>query len=381
MPDTKFPLSAEHFSDVIETIYQGPLDPNPWQGFIETLRPLFQADGAILLLRYPSDTDQGAMITDGFSQEVQQPDNAYAQQFYATDPFVNLPAGDVVTLQEYFPLEQLQQSEFYLGCLEPFNILHLMGVDIQDPSGLRASLRLSRGVDAKAFSSQDKKLCSALIPHLQRALVIHSQIHHIESERALYANTVDQLSVAMFLLNEQRQIMKTNQAADLLLKEKQGINKVSHCLALDNQQDNQQLRNLINKVIESQNNDQTLVAQALQVQRPNGDLPLGLIVRSIPTRERIEGESGPAVAVFVSDPLHKTQAPAPVLAQLFGFTPAEAKLAMQLANGLSLDEAVEALGVSRNTGRAHLRSIFAKTGVTQQTQLVRLILKSVASLG
>ncbi|MFK0573079.1 helix-turn-helix transcriptional regulator [Endozoicomonas sp.] len=54
---------------------------------------------------------------------------------------------------------------------------------------------------------------------------------------------------------------------------------------------------------------------------------------------------------------------------------------MHRTNGLTLDEASETLFISRNTARVHLRSIFSKTGVTRQTMLVRLILKSVAPLG
>ena len=69
-----------------------------------------------------------------------------------------------------------------------------------------------------------------------------------------------------------------------------------------------------------------------------------------------------------------------IIIQLFGFTPTEAQLSLLLADGLSLDEASEALGMSRNTARTHLRSIFSKTGVSRQTLLVRLILKSVAQL-
>ncbi|MNG23881.1 hypothetical protein D3C84_1085400 [compost metagenome] len=56
-------------------------------------------------------------------------------------------------------------------------------------------------------------------------------------------------------------------------------------------------------------------------------------------------------------------------------------MTLLLANGLTLDEASEELGISRNTARAHLRSTFSKTGVTRQTMLVRLILRSVATLG
>jgi DNA-binding CsgD family transcriptional regulator len=56
-------------------------------------------------------------------------------------------------------------------------------------------------------------------------------------------------------------------------------------------------------------------------------------------------------------------------------------LATALARGLSLDEAAVELGIARNTARAHLRAIFAKTGATRQAGLVRLVLRSVASLG
>ena len=62
-------------------------------------------------------------------------------------------------------------------------------------------------------------------------------------------------------------------------------------------------------------------------------------------------------------------------------TPAETALSLQLTNGLSLEEAAEELNIRRNTARAHLRSIFSKTGVRRQTELVRLFLNSVAALG
>ena len=44
-------------------------------------------------------------------------------------------------------------------------------------------------------------------------------------------------------------------------------------------------------------------------------------------------------------------------------------------------EAAEALNIRRNTARAHLRSIFSKTWVRRQTELVRIFLNSVAWLG
>jgi DNA-binding CsgD family transcriptional regulator len=90
--------------------------------------------------------------------------------------------------------------------------------------------------------------------------------------------------------------------------------------------------------------------------------------------------SQPSVVIFISDPQQKRSAPAAVLADLFGFTRAESGLALLLANGLSLDQASNELGVSRNTAKSHLSAIFSKTGLTRQAKLVELILKSVAPL-
>jgi DNA-binding CsgD family transcriptional regulator len=67
--------------------------------------------------------------------------------------------------------------------------------------------------------------------------------------------------------------------------------------------------------------------------------------------------------------------------RLFDLTPAEASLALALADGLTLDQAAERLKIRKNTARAHLRAIFAKIGVTRQTTLVRLLLSSVIWLG
>jgi DNA-binding CsgD family transcriptional regulator len=84
--------------------------------------------------------------------------------------------------------------------------------------------------------------------------------------------------------------------------------------------------------------------------------------------------------VFIRDPERKSQPSLELVKQLFDLTPAEARLALLLADGLTLDEAAEALEIRKNTIRAHLRSIFSKTGVKRQTTLVTLMLNSVAAI-
>ena len=58
----------------------------------------------------------------------------------------------------------------------------------------------------------------------------------------------------------------------------------------------------------------------------------------------------------------------------YGLTPAEARLALHLSSGLSLDEAAGELGVAVGTVRTRLKQVFAKTGTHRQASLVRLLM-------
>ena len=62
-----------------------------------------------------------------------------------------------------------------------------------------------------------------------------------------------------------------------------------------------------------------------------------------------------------------------VLEALFDLTPAEARLARDLAEGETLKAASRERGVSPETNRVHLKRIFQKVGVGRQTELVTLL--------
>lgn len=62
-----------------------------------------------------------------------------------------------------------------------------------------------------------------------------------------------------------------------------------------------------------------------------------------------------------------------ILVQALNLSPAEARLALLIATGLSTERAAEKLGVTRETARAQLKAVFAKTGTHRQGELVALL--------
>ncbi|MGE3944963.1 MAG: helix-turn-helix transcriptional regulator [Alphaproteobacteria bacterium] len=81
-----------------------------------------------------------------------------------------------------------------------------------------------------------------------------------------------------------------------------------------------------------------------------------------------------ARALLALTPMEARRGPnAAALQRVFGLTAAEARLASLLAEGTTLDEAREVLGVGRETARTQLKAVFGKTGVHRQGALVALL--------
>lgn len=117
----------------------------------------------------------------------------------------------------------------------------------------------------------------------------------------------------------------------------------------------------------------------LRIESPD-EPNLDLLVRTVAAGDRCNSDVGPSVIVYAGDSVQRQLAPERFIAQLFGLTPTEAFLATLLANGFTLTDAAEKLDVTENTVRSYAKRIFAKTGVSRQADLVRLVLKSVALL-
>jgi DNA-binding CsgD family transcriptional regulator len=104
------------------------------------------------------------------------------------------------------------------------------------------------------------------------------------------------------------------------------------------------------------------------------------VVKTLPVDRYIVPSHTPHLIIFISNPAEKIEISTRTLMTLYHLTQTEATLTILLAEGKTLDEVSQELNIARNTARAHLRAIFSKTGVTQQSMLVSLVLKSLASI-
>jgi DNA-binding CsgD family transcriptional regulator len=361
----------------LERIYDGPAEFPPWRSVLHLLQEALSARHVTLILRPPSQRSAGSMVnTDSVDSGAT---SAYLQHYYAFDPFVDLPDGQIVSPEQAIG-PNWGRSVLYRDYLEPLNIAHLIGADLHIGGGAVCRFRVSRGSDAEAFSMEDRALCQVLLPHLRRSIHMHAQLDELEGEMQLFSGTVNRLQLGMLHLAADGTVLDCSEEARRILDGNDGIRLSAGRLCIDSVREARRFRDLFQSALERRG--ETPLVEAMSVTRVSGATPLGLVVRALPEASLpARAVARPAVAVILRDPdAGVAEGAQAVVQRLFGLTPSEAALALCLADGLSVDEAADQLGVRRNTARTYLRFIFCKTGVSRQTTLIRRILNSVAAL-
>lgn len=129
-------------------------------------------------------------------------------------------------------------------------------------------------------------------------------------------------------------------------------------------EDSATLRRVINRCAAGQR------GAAVRLDGPDGTLLVAACAIPGAFRPIAEG----AVLLRLIDPAAPRLPDPGVLQDQFGFTPAEAALAIDILAGNDLAASATRRQITRNTARVHLRHLFEKTGTRRQAELMRLLL-------
>ena len=115
----------------------------------------------------------------------------------------------------------------------------------------------------------------------------------------------------------------------------------------------------------------------MMVRRSGALPPLVLHVNPVGLQETDARVWPVAALVLVDDPAGLTRIDPAVAAAALDLTGMESRVAVLLAQGMSVRETAAATGRKESTIRSHVKHIFAKHGLSRQAELVRLVLSVV----
>lgn len=373
--------TARELSAWLGLVYQGPSEPTPWAGFLEAMRVRLDASFTTLVLRSPRGARRGLIINASTHGPLLPGEPSYSEEFYALCPFLDHPPGQVFTADTLFGATRWCAHDFYRQYLQPLDLRFILGANLRGERGVQCAFFVSRPHHARDFDAAERAQVATLLPHLQRAVELHAALDVLDAERALYAGTVDRLDVGTAILDEDGRVIKHNRIAERLFEQQDGLCLRQERLHASCPLDERRLQKALQAALEHFRAGALGRIEATTLSRPGGAMPLNVLLRPLaPFHGAEDRQHRPAVAVFVRDPASSPQTSRDMLHRLFRLTPMETEIALLLVDGLTLDEAAAATGITKNTARAHLRGIFAKTGATRQAVLVKMLLNSVVSM-
>jgi DNA-binding CsgD family transcriptional regulator len=185
---------------------------------------------------------------------------------------------------------------------------------------------------------------------------------------------LDLLPIAFLILDGNGRTLVANRAARRVMQQDRMVRGVDHILSLQPRHLNKAFRELISPTGDSVERAPSVIT----VPRPSGK-PLSILVVPVNTNEP-NGTILPRSVVFLGDPELHAEPDQSLLAKLFGFTPAESKVASLVMQGNTVEDVAAKLHISPHTTRNHLKRLFSKTNTKRQGELVHMLLSSPASL-
>jgi DNA-binding CsgD family transcriptional regulator len=277
-----------------------------------------------------------------------------------------LKLGQVVPTDMLIDRDAFKETAFYQKFLGPWGYEQaLLGMlDRQRTDHLAIACPGPPGVDVSIL----QKAITLLTPHIQRAARISRRIGEADMRAATAADMLDSSPYSAIALGPDMELLLANKMGEQLI-ERSGAFKVLRGRLNAN---DLKLQKQLSEMASGKSQDRAITFTA---KGKNGsDLVMTALIVSQQHGDRFAQKAGGTALMLVGGQrIEITDASIQALQQGFGFTAAEARLASFLVLGSGVKGYADDKGVSVEAGKYLLKGIYAKTGLSNQTELVAML--------
>jgi DNA-binding CsgD family transcriptional regulator/PAS domain-containing protein len=365
----------QQVQSLIGDIYDAALEPARWGDVLCKARDFVGGAAAVLYGKDTTRTSANIYHDDGGIDPHYK--RLYLDQYVRLDPtstaefFVDIeqPAatGDLM------PYDEFVETRHYREWARPQGLVDHLRVALQKTATGIALFGVFRDRRQGRVDGEMCRRMRCIAPHVRRAVLIGSVLDRKSADAAAFADTLDQISAGVFLVDAAGRIAHANASGRAMLNERcvlrGGGDKV---VAIEAGAD----RELSRTLAMAGDGDATVGAQGIAVPltaRDGGHHVAHVLPLTAGERRRAGAGYAAVAALFVYKAGLASRSRPEAIARLYKLTPTELRVLLAIVEVGGVPEVAEALGVGEATVKTHLHRLFAKTETRRQADLVKLV--------
>ncbi len=365
-------LELGHFSEVISTIYDCAVDPHCWPTAIEQIGELVGGLNGVIMVIDTVENESRFYADWNVDRALMQ---AYSEKYHAENPlhegFMQFDVEEPYNVPLVIDPSRWRASRIYRELGEPNGWLDSLGVTLLKTPSRLGTLSIARHQEVGFAGPREIEIMRLLAPHLRKSISIADLIEMRELTARTFEESFEALRVPVILVDDGAGTVHANGAAQDLFAKGDPIRSERGMLKSPSADTSKRLEAAIADSVPPANQGEPL-GQVVYLPTADGNPAFAhvLPLRSGTARGRIEPRA--VAAVFITLAADPSTLPLQAWAAAFGLTQAEARVLELLIEGHSILDVATKLDVAPTTARTHLARLMEKTGVTRQTELIRL---------
>jgi len=360
-------FDVERWDNLIAELHQSVLHPDLLADAVAVANTALESDLCHIVGFTPEGKETIRVFTE---KNLGRLGEMYAEYYTRIDPrrsFIETArVGAAYRCSAFYNDKFVSNNEFYQDFLIPEGFRYVIGSCLFRSAVQSIFVAFNHGNGRTDFSADEEYYVGRYIGHLSKVVSgivrLAPVAHALESETAL-----DALGYGVAGISVTGRISYTNAVADRLL-----ATQLHGELARGRLRDGGALYDMVLLVMgdgvtrsrQNAGHDDASSALFVTAVRMNRTSPTEWLAGGVQNRTD--------VLLIISEGRAFAPPSASQLTDLFGLTPAEARLAWQLACGMSIGAYADTFCVSVATARTQLRAVLRKTGQSRQQDLLRL---------
>lgn len=371
--------TQDAFDRTLLLLYEAALTDDMWVTAAASINDVIGTNGHSLSYANPSPPDNPEVLLSRFfigSERRDDMEELYFRDYYWRDEAIprlhGLRDGELAHRSDLYTDREKKTSSVYNEFRRKYGTQHGLYVGLDGLDGSAVVLSLGNSTERGCWGHGQIRTIKRLAPHLRQFARVR---HAMAQARALSASLTELLEngrSGFIQLDHRGRILEANDRARKILLERDGLCDAGGALAAGMPAENTELQRLLARALPPYGAQ--AAGGSMKITRAKTRTPLVLEICPVRTESADRRVGDVAALVLLVDPAARPRIDPAFAARVLGLSPAESRVAVDLAAGHTIAGIAAELGCAESTVRTYVKRAYRKLAVHGRTELVRRIM-------